>query len=330
MKKRYLALLLVFTLCIGLLSGCGKKPTDVVMKVGNYEMTREEFLYHIAYFEVYGINDATAAGQTPEEFWKAVNADGQTNRNTYYTMAFAEATYYMIMAGVAVDIGNMSLTESEETGAENYAKEYYELFTENEKKRSGMTLHGFELAIKRIVLANKYIAFLKDGITVDEEQLRAENKPEDYTCISTEWISVKKTAENAHLAIEKALEKMQSGSSAEETAKFLSSMTEFSTGTRHVNAGNNVEELYLNAVKNADEKGLSGIIEGENVYYVVKVLDKNCNSYYEDRIAHLVDDMKEEALDNYYEQIAFTYTRTIKDTVVKAEQFGNFCNDEKN
>ena len=212
-------------------------------------------------------------------------------------MAFAEATYYMIMAGVAVDIGNMSLTESEETGAENYAKEYYELFTENEKKRSGMTLHGFELAIKRIVLANKYIAFLKDGITVDEEQLRAENKPEDYTCISTEWISVKKTAENAHLAIEKALEKMQSGSSAEETAKFLSSMTEFSTGTRHVNAGNNVEELYLNAVKNADEKGLSGIIEGENVYYVVKVLDKNCNSYYEDRIAHLVDDMKEEALD---------------------------------
>ena len=326
MKKVVIAALLAAAVLIGL-TGCGKKPTDVIFTVGDYSMTREEFLYHVAYFEVCGINEATEKGMSAKAFWDSNNDEGVNNRQYYYTMTYAEASYYAIMAGVAQTVGNISLTDSEMTAADNYAKEYFDLFTEEEIKRSGMTLHGFELAIRRIVLANKYIQILKSEYKVDEDIIRSGMNKSDYNCVKTEWIGLGKTELNAKDKMQKALEKIKAGVSCEDATKELSDVATFKTGTYHLNSGNKIDEIYSAAANSLEAGEISGIVEGENAYYIIKMIDKDCDSYYEDTVAQIVDEKIEKSLDNYYEQIAYTYSRELKNDALKVEEFGTFCNN---
>ena len=326
MKKVVITALLAAAVLIGL-TGCGKKPTDVIFTVGDYSMTREEFLYHVAYFEVCGINEATEKGMSAKAFWDSNNDEGVNNRQYYYTMTYAEASYYAIMAGVAQTVGNISLTDSEMTAADNYAKEYFDLFTEEEIKRSGMTLHGFELAIRRIVLANKYIQILKSEYKVDEDIIRSGMNKSDYKCVKTEWIGLGKTELNAKDKMQKALEKIKAVVSCEDAAKELSDVATFKTGTYHLNSGNKIDEIYSAAANSLEDGEISGIVEGENAYYIIKMIDKDCDSYYEDTVAQIVDEKIEKSLDNYYEQIAYTYSRELKNDALKVEEFGTFCNN---
>ena len=149
----------------------------------------------------------------------------------------------------------------------------------------------------------------------------------DYKCVKTEWIGLGKTELNAKEKMQKALEKIKAGVSCEDAAKELSDVATFKTGTYHLNSGNKIDEIYSAAANSLEAGEISGIVEGENAYYIIKMIDKDCDSYYEDTVAQIVDEKIEKSLDNYYEQIAYTYSRELKNDALKVEEFGTFCNN---
>jgi len=341
MKKRILALLLVAALCLSALVACGKKtPTSVAVKIGDCEVTREELLFYYAYYEsigvVYGLNDHS----TVEGFWNDKNDEGVTYREYFYTTVFAELSYMVIMSNLATKEG-VTLTASEIASVDSDAESFYNDFTDAEKKKSGITLDGFKIALERQMLVGKYETILQSKMEVDEDGIKANYKKADYPAKKTDYIGISLTNSKgealtgdelatAESNIKLAEEKLKAGSTIEEIVKEYEGSISFFSGTRYLCKASNFSEEYIKATENLANNEISEIITAENRYFIAVMVDVDSPDYYDYIVSDAIQTELDKQMSEYYEKIAVSYTRTIVDKIISSDEFGTYVIDPKN
>lgn len=339
MKKRIVALLLVFVLCIGSFTGCGKaKPTDVAVLIGDIEITREELLFYLAYYEVLGNMAATYSGMDSETFWNSKNEDNEINREVYYTTAFAELSYMTIMSKLA-EKENFKLTDEQIANAHADAKEFFEDFSPEEQEKTGITLHGFEVALERQLLVTMFEQVFVKKLSVDPDKIREKYKAEDYKCKETEFIGYQTTKlnakgetesipadeiEKAKEAMKKALELIKAGKTFAEAATELKNELTLVTTTKYIYDGSPLEEAYLKAAENLENDQFTDIVEGTEGLYIIRMIDTDSPDYFDRTVNNAIEAEEKTEMTKYYETLAATYSRTIKDSIVSLDQFGSY------
>lgn len=340
MKKRIIALLLVAVLCISSLTACGKKPTDTAILVGDIEITREEMMFYLAYYEVLG-NLSAAYSDNAAAYWDEADENGDTNREVIYTTAFAEVSYMAIMSDLANKAG-FTLTDEQIKTAHADAEDFFNDFSDSEKEKSGITLHGFQVALERQLLVTEYEKIFVKKLSVNEDAIKASIKREDYACKKTEYIAIAATTTDADgkstpisekdLLIAKdnlneALAKAKEGKTFEEIKTEYADKVSFVIGTRYIYEGATSEQAYIDAAIKLENGQYSEFVQGEEGLYIIKMVDTDSPDYYDNAVSSAISTKEKEEMSKYYETISATYTRTIKDSVVPVNQFGSYFID---
>ena len=340
MKKRIIALLLIAVFCVSALTGCGKaKPTEVAVIIGENQVAREELLYYLAFYETLGNYQAAFSGQDYETFWSSKNSDGEINREVYRTVAFTELTYMVIMSEQAKK-DNFSVSEEMIAEADSEAEDFFKDFTDSEKEKTGITLNGFKVALERQTLVREYEKEFVKKLAVDADAVRASLKPENFKSKKTEFIGLAKAKitetgetvnltapeiEEAKKTLSEALKLAKNGKSFEDIKKEAGDSITYYIGNKYLYAEQTAEEAYIKAAADLkDGEFYDGIVEGEDGLYVIKMVDTNSPDYYEKIVAEAIAAQEKNEMQKYYEVLAATYTRTIKDSIVPLEKFGSY------
>lgn len=320
---RAAALILIIAMMIGCLGGCAKKTdvndqfndgTEVLFDLGNSEISYGKMLYFISYYEMYGQYMENYYRQYlgyEGAYWDEIvdEESGTTEADYFKKLAYDTAVYYEIFKNAAVTAG-LSLDDAEIAACSEDAVSSLSVFTEEQLKKSGITMEGLLAAQKTITLASKFIEQIRnDCMASDEYALTKDGiDKSDYIAYKTECIFFGPAEGETDMSTARAR--------AEEAASLIGSDTNFNDlaatyadDTVSVKALNRtftpvdetLETAYISACAELANGAVSPMVETVNGYYYIRMIDRNDESIYsstvEDSLSAFVDSYVSAAYD---------------------------------
>ena len=308
-----------------------------VFRVGDekYYLSDVEVMYNVYMQEASTEQDSKAAlayyGWTDSDYyWSMVKSSA---KNT----AVNNSVAYYVMYKEAVK-NNISLTDDEKKEVTDEFTGIYDKMSETRQKRLGISKDEFVEYALKVKLATKYMESLKEGFAITQDKLDKEYKKEDYDERKVEVIYVPisksdsqgsavplddETKAKYMTQMEAYLKEAQDG---KEMSKILAEDEE-TYGYRelsYLTTDTTLDKELIDGSKLLkDGEVASKVIESDNYYYVVKMVDDNPEDAYNTDVNDAIDKKETTLLNEEIEKVKEEYKVKINSKGVEAIDFGN-------
>lgn len=328
-------------LCIVLISliltGCKKtnetKITETrVVTVNDFNVYLDEMMYYIwqteteydsyndYYEENYGVN-----------FWEQDAGDGLTARDFIKDDVMDNVVQSYILWDQAVAAG-ITLTKEEQETSKTKAQEILTGFTEKQKETVQLSEERLTEILEKEALVDKFFNETLESYEVDEEQIRTELEEQMEKEYEVDVISIPKNElledeTNPYDAMNQMLE--QAKITEDWSTLVEDSESPFIYETYTITENDTVcPEEIKKEVFNQEIGDITPMIETEEEYVIVKIINDNATKSYETSIENAIENQKLTEFNTYYEELRNKYTIIIEEEVWGTIEIGTLTLDK--
>ena len=308
----------------------GKSVTDTLYyKDALYDICNTEAQYNnmqSLYQQFYG-----------SSFWEAENMDSKGRTGAQVAKkAVMDGLKQREILCMEAEKNGVSLGDEEKSKVDEDLKTFMDGLTDGQKKIRGLDEDTVRNELERQALADKYKNQVIESLGIDEETLKAGVSKEDYRQYDLQYymISKKSTDDDGNekdldaatlKKNKKAIEDVQKKAvKAKDFTKDVitdsdEDNTDDDTGVQYLTENlletdtDFLDEKALKKVKKMKNDEISDVIETDDGYYVIKMVDNNDSSAYDQQCEQVVEDEKEKQFEaKYKSDIKPNYTTEIQ------------------
>ncbi len=301
MKKRAVILLLAGLLAAGSLTGCGSlEDSDVVATVNDTDITAgvANFLarYTQAQYETY------YAGYMGDDMWSGEGEDGETYQDTVKD-SILESLENMYLMEQHMDEYEVSLSDEEKNAIKEAASEFDSANGLSEKEKVSGSTDNVERVLELLTIQKKVQDAIEAGADTEVSDEEAAQKSMQYvvfpfTTTDEEGNSVDLTDEEK-AELKTTAESFAAGAAG--AADFAAYAAQQGQTSQDATFDGETTTLPTQLVEAADALGegeTTGLVEGDNGYYVARVTSLLDREATDAKKQEIVSQRKQELLDD--------------------------------
>ena len=303
-------------------NGTQKKDT-VYMKEAVYSIYQEENQYNqysSIYQQLYGktyweMEDVDSKGRNGASAAKKQVMDSLKQREVLYMEAQKRG---------------YSLTAEEEKTAENNVTDTMKNFTDKQKKLEGLDEKTLKSEFKKNALAEKFRQILIKESGVDEEALKATVNKKDYRQYTLQYYKVSNQETSGEETKEVSAEQKQTNltnmQALQEKAKTAEDFTKLLDDNDKTGIQYQTENLIKKDLKDStflnkklrkqimemDNGQISDIIEGDDGYYLIKMVNNDDSEAYDNQCQSVVNEEETKQFNARYAEFAPNYVTEVQ------------------
>lgn len=308
MKKRAVVLLLAGLLAAGSLTGCGSlEDSDVVATVNDTDITAGVANFYARYTQAQ--YETYYAGYMGDDMWSGEGEEGETYQDTVKD-SILESLENMYLMEEHMDEYEVSLSDEEKNSIKEAASQFDESNGLAEKEKVSGTTDTVERILELLTIQKKVQDAIEAGADTEVSDEEAAQKSMQYVVFpfsttDEEGNSVDLTDEEKE-ALRATAESFAAGAAG--AADFAAYATEQGQTSQDATFDGETSTLPAQIVEAADaldEGGTTGLVEGDNGYYVARVtslLDREAtDARKQEIISERQQDLLNETLDGWRE-----------------------------
>ena len=308
MKKRAVVLLLAGLLAAGSLTGCGSlEDSDVVATVNDTDITAGVANFYARYTQAQ--YETYYAGYMGDDMWSGEGEEGETYQDTVKD-SILEPLENMYLMEEHMDEYEVSLSDEEKNSIKEAASQFDESNGLAEKEKVSGTTDTVERILELLTIQKKVQDAIEAGADTEVSDEEAAQKSMQYVVFpfsttDEEGNSVDLTDEEKE-ALRTTAESFAAGAAG--AADFAAYATEQGQTSQDATFDGETSTLPAQLVEAADaldEGGTTGLVEGDNGYYVARVtslLDREAtDARKQEIISERQQDLLNETLDGWRE-----------------------------
>ena len=308
MKKRAVVLLLAGLLAAGALTGCGSlEDGDVVATVNDTDITAGVANFYARYTQAQ--YETYYAGYMGDDMWSGEGEEGETYQDTVKD-SILESLENMYLMEEHMDEYEVSLSDEEKNSIKEAASQFDESNGLAEKEKVSGTTDTVERILELLTIQKKVQDAIEAGADTEVSDEEAAQKSMQYVVFpfsttDEEGNSVDLTDEEKE-ALRTTAESFAAGAAG--AADFAAYATEQGQTSQDATFDGETSTLPAQLVEAADaldEGGTTGLVEGDNGYYVARVtslLDREAtDARKQEIISERQQDLLNETLDGWRE-----------------------------
>ena len=308
MKKRAVVLLLAGLLAAGSLTGCGSlEDSDVVATVNDTDITAGVANFYARYTQAQ--YETYYAGYMGDDMWSGEGEEGETYQDTVKD-SILESLENMYLMEEHMDEYEVSLSDEEKNSIKEAASQFDESNGLAEKEKVSGTTDTVERILELLTIQKKVQDAIEAGADTEVSDEEAAQKSMQYVVFpfsttDEEGNSVDLTDEEKE-ALRATAESFAAGAAG--AADFAAYATEQGQTSQDATFDGETSTLPAQLVEAADaldEGGTTGLVEGDNGYYVARVtslLDREATDARKQEIlSERQQDLLNETLDGWRE-----------------------------
>lgn len=308
MKKRAVVLLLAGLLAAGSLTGCGSlEDSDVVATVNDTDITAGVANFYARYTQAQ--YETYYAGYMGDDMWSGEGEEGETYQDTVKD-SILESLENMYLMEEHMDEYEVSLSDEEKNSIKEAASQFDESNGLAEKEKVSGTTDTVERILELLTIQKKVQDAIEAGADTEVSDEEAAQKSMQYVVFpfsttDEEGNSVDLTDEEKE-ALRATAESFAAGAAG--AADFAAYATEQGQTSQDATFDGETSTLPAQLVEAADaldEGGTTGLVEGDNGYYVARVtslLDREAtDARKQEIISERQQDLLNETLDGWRE-----------------------------
>lgn len=308
MKKRAVVLLLAGLLAAGLLTGCGSlEDSDVVATVNDTDITAGVANFYARYTQAQ--YETYYAGYMGDDMWSGEGEEGETYQDTVKD-SILESLENMYLMEEHMDEYEVSLSDEEKNSIKEAASQFDESNGLAEKEKVSGTTDTVERILELLTIQKKVQDAIEAGADTEVSDEEAAQKSMQYVVFpfsttDEEGNSVDLTDEEKE-ALRATAESFAAGAAG--AADFAAYATEQGQTSQDATFDGETSTLPAQLVEAADaldEGGTTGLVQGDNGYYVARVtslLDREAtDARKQEIISERQQDLLNETLDGWRE-----------------------------
>lgn len=313
----------IFIVLISLILTSCKKTNEnkiaetLVVTVNDFNVYLDEMMYYIwqteteydsyndYYEENYGVN-----------FWEQDAGDGLTARDFIKDDVMDNVVRSYILWDQAIATG-MTLTKEEQKTSKTRAQEILTEFTEKQKETIQLSEERLIEILEKEAFVDKFFNEKLESYSVDEEQIRNElegqmEKEYEVDVISIPKDEVFEDETNPYDAMNQMLEQAEITEDWSTLVEDSESPFIYETYTITENDTVCPKEIKKE-VLNRKAGDITSVIETEEEYVIVKIINDNATKSYETSIENAVENQKLTEFNAYYEELRKNYNIVIEE-----------------
>lgn len=339
-KAMSFMLIFVLTLSMAFTTGCKKEDNDaskqLVVTVDDKKVYMSDMMYYIYLVELQGSQyDSMYRTYFGTGYWETEYEEGVTIREKMKSYIFDTVVMNEILYDLAKEEGYELTDEEIKVNKENVAT-LLENITEDQLKVTGFTEKKLLAIQEKLALAYKYQTALVDGFDIDDDAIAADISKEDYRQYDTNYmlfptsttdetgnyVALSEDEKKAALKnAETALKEAQEGKAFDEiVANFEGSTT---NTLSFVKGDGTTEHSYETESIKLKNDELSGIIETETGYFIVKMVNNNSTESYDKAVADAIGQVESTRFNEEYAKIKEEHKITTNEDVWGPVVLGN-------
>ena len=308
MKKRAVVLLLAGLLAAGSLTGCGSlEDSDVVATVNDTDITAGVANFYARYTQAQ--YETYYAGYMGDDMWSGEGEEGETYQDTVKD-SILESLENMYLMEEHMDEYEVSLSDEEKNSIKEAASQFDESNGLAEKEKVSGTTDTVERILELLTIQKKVQDAIEAGADTEVSDEEAAQKSMQYVVFpfsttDEEGNSVDLTDEEKE-ALRTTAESFAAGAAG--AADFAAYATEQGQTSQDATFDGETSTLPAQLVEAADaldEGGTTGLVEGDNGYYVARVtslLDREAtDAKKQEIVSQRQQDLLNETLDGWRE-----------------------------
>lgn len=308
MKTRAVVLLLAGLLAAGSLTGCGSlEDSDVVATVNDTDITAGVANFYARYTQAQ--YETYYAGYMGDDMWSGEGEEGETYQDTVKD-SILESLENMYLMEEHMDEYEVSLSDEEKNSIKEAASQFDESNGLAEKEKVSGTTDTVERILELLTIQKKVQDAIEAGADTEVSDEEAAQKSMQYVVFpfsttDEEGNSVDLTDEEKE-ALRATAESFAAGAAG--AADFAAYATEQGQTSQDATFDGETSTLPAQLVEAADaldEGGTTGLVEGDNGYYVARVtslLDREAtDARKQEIISERQQDLLNETLDGWRE-----------------------------
>lgn len=337
--KKIFSFLLIAVLSMALVTGCGNATNGgdsssednskkLVFSAGDSKVYLDEMMYYILSIEAeYEYVDQMYMSMNGTGFWDMDYEEGKTMRDGVkdYTMELAQMSE--IIYQEAVKAGT-TLTEEEKTEISENVKSIMENITEEQFKITGLNEELITKIVEKMFIGGKHQEQMIKDFNITEDEIKSGLNFDEYKQYNTQALYISKTTVDdegnsvdlsekqlkaAKKSMEEALEKVKAGDAFDKIAE---SNDDMNVEDNNFTATDEVlSEEYKTEAKKLENDKYSDLVETDDGFYIIKMVDNNSTESYDQAIADATTQKEQEMFDAEYKKIRETYEVTVNDEV---------------
>ncbi len=334
--------LLVMAALVGAVCYINLRPRAILKveaKEANGATTTHTIYYKEAMYDIYNTEmQYNSMAQLYQQFygstfWEAQNVDSKGNNGA--AAAKAELMNNMKQREILyldAQKNGVALTDEEKSKVETDVKAFRDGLSKKQKDMFGLDEKTVRTVIEKQALADKYKQQIIDGLGIDEAAVKAGVSKEDYRQYDLQYYTIEKSVtddqENSKKKSEEELKKDRKN--MEELQKKAARAKDFTKGILTDSDNDNTDDKtgisyntkdllgndtefasadVLKAVKKMKNNEISGVLEDDDAFYVVKMVNNNNQEAYEQQCTQAVEDEKTSQFNTKYKnEIKSNYT----------------------
>ena len=301
MKKRAVILLLAGLLAAGSLTGCGSlEDSDVVATVNDTDITAgvANFLarYTQAQYETY------YAGYMGDDMWSGEGEDGETYQDTVKD-SILESLENMYLMEQHMDEYEVSLSDEEKNAIKEAAGEFDSANGLSEKEKVSGSTDNVERVLELLTIQKKVQDTIEAGADTEVSDEEAAQKSMQYvvfpfTTTDEEGNSVDLTDEEK-AELKTTAESFAAGAAgAADFAAYAAQQGQTSQDATFDGETTTLPTQLVEAADALDEGETTGLVEGDNGYYVARVTSLLDREATDAKKQEIVSQRQQELLDD--------------------------------
>lgn len=353
-------LMLVLVCSMALVTGCGKKSSDkedssktegtadtsinyskddVAVTIDGDKLTMAEMLYYIySYESQIDYMDKMYQYYFNTGYWDMEIEEGKTVRQDSKNQTMDTAIRYEVLYREAMKKDYKLSDEELETIKTNSASAMEQISAEQ------LALTGFtEDAVYEIqqkwAIADKYYEDLIKSFNINEDAIKAGVDKDQYKEYSTEYIMIptvstddqgnstplsdKEKAE-AKKKIDAIYDKVKDSKDMEKALPEDSSEFNYSDLSFLPNDENETaDKTYMKEAMKLKNDEISGVVEAEDGYYIIKMIDTDATTSYDEAVEAAIQDAENARFEEEFKTLEKNYNVVINDKVWDKVTMGN-------
>lgn len=315
------------------------KKDDVALTIDNENVTMEEMLYYIySYESQIDYMDQMYQYYFNTSYWDMEIEEGKTIRQDAKDQAIDTATRYEVLYKEAVK-NDYSLTDEEIATIKENSTAVIEQMSKEQLALTGFTEEAIIEIQKKWAITDKYYEDLIDSFDIDDEAIKKGIDKEQYKEYSTEYIMVPTATadEEGNLtpvsADEKKAAKEKIKAIYDKVKKSKNLEDGITDGDSDVNytdlsflpndENETTNKTFMEEAMKLANGEISGIVETEEGYYIIKMIDNNATTSYDEAVKTAIEEAEGARFDEEFEKIKEGYDIKINDEVWDKVVMGN-------